>query len=583
MNVKATISKPNDKNVTYVEQKKFDIQNGQYGIWENKGDSFVFVPKGSAVYIAKVVNHTDRGDKILLLHFFDAQGCRVEVDFPRRELTEQGIMELLAYGAQVTKQTAQALIGSILNQEPKAACILQHESLGFSVYNKEKVFLAKKAIGVDSEYKGKLQIGRKGKFSLWKKMIREEIVGNIPLEFILSVGASSVIVDYLREKVQVENIIVSMVSESSQGKTTAGLLLVSCGAKPSFQGDSLVLNFSDTPNALMATIQSGFPVLIDEGSLCRYNPTNLLYSLSMGKEKKRLNKELVNMESSFFNTAIAITSEKSLIEMADENSGLLVRVLEITNVMWTKDAESADKIKSVIHDNYGWLVPKLAERVLELEKEEGQEAIVCQYWEWQKRFVQDAKEQGYYNNLTERASKQYALILLSASLIQNLLKIELHLDEIVHFIEHHSPVRESPQADIGERAFLYLIQYVSKFYTQFIRPDDDGFVPQNCLGRIKNIRKIMLRNGLVAEKQLLISDITLQKILQEGSFPDKKIVLGKWKETGYLKSEKDRYLSDIRIIGDMSVKGYVINIPSTLENNIEINSRRKNNENSNTI
>lgn len=429
-------------------------------------------------------------------------------------------------------------------------------------------FLGNRAVGAKSKYCGKLQIGKKGKYQTWKKLVEEEVLGNTPLEFILAVAGSGILVDYLREKVQVENIIVSLVGESSSGKTSAGLLMVSCGAKPSSQGDSLVLNFSDTQNALLATIPSSYPVLIDEGSLCTYNPTKLLYSLSMGKEKKRLTKDLEKAETGCFNTAIAITSEKSMIGIADENTGLLVRVLEIENEVWTKSAESADRIKNTVSNNYGWLIPKLAEYILDLEQECGQEEIVSAYWDWHKFLIESAKTQGFYNSLTERACKQYALILMSASLIMSVMDIELNTDEIIHFIETHSPVREANCADIGARALIYLMQYVTKYYSQFVREEDENYVPKDCLGRIKEFK----RNGAVYKKRLLITDTTLEKILKEGRFPEKIVVLKKWKEQGILNCEKDRYLSDIVIAEDMKVKGYKINLPiDFMEDNQEQN------------
>lgn len=560
MSLQANISRTNEKNDNYVVQKRFDIKNGKYGVWETKGDNSFFIEKGSAVYVDFNIINISTKEHYLKIYFFDAQGNRVDIVLPRKDLTDQGILGLLAYGVQVTKQDAKALIMSIINQEPEVSCILQHDSLGFSTFDNKTVFLADKAIGVESQYNGKLQIGTKGKYSLWKKMIQKEVIGNIALEFILAVGGSGVFVDYLREKIQVDNVIISMVSESSQGKTTAGLLMVSCGANPSFQGDSTALNFSDTQNALLSTIRSSYPFLIDEGSLCRYNPTNLLYSLAMGKEKNRLNKDYAKAEGVTFNTAIAITSEKSLLDMSDDNTGLLVRVMEISNISWTKSAQNSDNIKSIIKENYGWLVPKLAKKIISIVNKNDQDSIVTQYREWQSRFIDDAVEQGSYSGLTERVSKQCALIMLSASFIQDVMNIEMHLDDIVDFIEEYCIVKDISQANIGERALTYLMQYYTLNYTQFIGPDDD-YVPQKCYGRIKKGKKIILKNGLESDKRLLISENQLQIILNEGSFPDKKVILKKWKEIGYLRSEKDRYISDVKIIDDVAVKGYIINMP----------------------
>lgn len=563
MNLTATINKASNKRENYFTYEKYGIENGNYGIFERKKDSNTFIPKGSAIYVDKIINRIDTGEKFLMLHFYDSQGCKVKTTFPRKDLTETGIMALLGFGAQILKQDARALITSIMNQEPNAPYRLEHKKLGFSIYDGKTVFLAKNAIGADSKYDGKLKIGKTGKYKKWNEMIKEEVIGNIPLEFMLAVAGSGIFTDYLRDKVQVENVIVNLVGESSTGKSTAGLLLVSCGAKPTFQGNSLALNFSDTQNAILASIPSSYPVLIDEGSLCRYNPTSFLYNISSGKEKERLTKNLDKADASYFSTAIVTTSEKSLLSMADENSGLLVRVLEIENVVWTKSAESSDKIKNIISSNHGWLIPKLAEKILSVEREQGQEEIISRYYHFHKLLVENSKQQGHYNNLTERACKQYALILLSASFIEDVIGIRLHIDELINFIETHSPIKEENRVDIGQRALSYLMQYISEHYSQFcIEGDSADFVPKDCAGRITKVSPSTLIDGTPYSKRLYITNIKLTSILHAGQFPDIKVILKRWKEEGILKSEKDRYISDIQIVKDMpKVKGYMINMP----------------------
>ena len=249
--------------------------------------------------------------------------------------------------------------------------------------------------------------------------------------------------------------------------------------------------------------------------------------------------------------------------MADENSGLLVRVLEIENVVWTKSAESSDKIKNIISSNHGWLIPKLAEKILSVEREQGQEEIISRYYHFHKLLVENSKQQGHYNNLTERACKQYALILLSASFIEDVIGIRLHIDELINFIETHSPIKEENRVDIGQRALSYLMQYISEHYSQFcIEGDSADFVPKDCAGRITKVSPSTLIDGTPYSKRLYITNIKLTSILHAGQFPDIKVILKRWKEEGILKSEKDRYISDIQIVKDMpKVKGYMINMP----------------------
>lgn len=554
----------------YGFKSNYAIHDGSYGVWQKgKGDVDYFVPKGNAVYISKIIKRIDTGEIYLKLYFYNSFGEKIEREFARRNLTEQGILDLIAYGVNVLKSDSKILIATIMQQESESPCELRHEKLGFTYYNKERVFLAKKAINVSSKYQGKYKIGRTGQYSVWKQMVENEVLGHIPLEFMLSVGGSAVITDFLREKVQVENVLVSLVSDSSKGKSTAGLLMVSCGAMPSFAGDSFVFTLADTVNAIMASIPSSYPTLLDEASLIKYNPTSLLYNLSMGKEKQRLTKDLDKANGSYFNTAIAITSEKGVLSSADENSGLMVRVLEIENVTWTQSAQSADEIKSVTYQNYGWLVPKLADYLLNSILEED---VVSKYWQWHKWLVQCAEDKGAYNNLTERACKQYALVMLSAELIQEVMGIELHLDDIGNFILEHSPVGENNKVNIGHRALHYLMQFIVKNYSNFIVPEEN-YMPMKCLGKIVKKEKKLL-NGTISKERLIVTEDTLKEILKEGKFPEMNVVLKHWKEDGYLQCEKDRRASTVCVLPGKPTRGYVICLPcaegdSEIENDEE--------------
>ena len=98
-------------------------------------------------------------------------------------------------------------------------------------------------------------------------MVKEEVLGWIPLEFVLCAAISGLLVDLLKEDISCENILIGMVGNSSTGKTTGGLLGVSCGAVPDFKDYTLVFNLMSTANSLMKLIPNSYPCLLDEGSL----------------------------------------------------------------------------------------------------------------------------------------------------------------------------------------------------------------------------------------------------------------------------------------------------------------------------
>ena len=157
----------------YGFKSNYAIHNGAFGVWQKgKEDVEYFVPKGNAVYVSKIIKRIDTGEIYLKLYFYNCFNEKIEREFARRNLTEQGILELVSYGVNVLKSDSKILIATIMQQESEAPCELRHEKLGFTYYNKERVFLAKTAINVSSKYQGKYKIGKSGQYKVWKKWLK---------------------------------------------------------------------------------------------------------------------------------------------------------------------------------------------------------------------------------------------------------------------------------------------------------------------------------------------------------------------------------------------------------------------------
>lgn len=561
-----------DNNNSYVIDRSVVIQDGQYGQIQYKRDEPPqFKPMGAAVYLEKILITAETLERVLILSFQDAKGQEITVEFERKKLTEQGIMDLLANGVQVTKKSAGTLIASIQNQEPDVDCETRHRELGFREFEGKQVFFGSEGIGVESIYSGKLSIAQTGDFSAWKSMVKSEVL-NTDLETIIAISAAAPLIDFLKEDIHTGNILVSLVGESSTGKTSAGCLAVSLGSKCSFAGDSMVATFADSKNSLMHSIYSSYPMLIDEGSLIRYNPTSLIYELAEGKEKGRLTKSLEKADSKTFSTAIFMTSEKSILNLCDENTGLYVRCLEFEGVTWTRSAESADKIKRICEQNYGFVIPMIVKYLLKSLKNGGKEKLLKQYWKYQKGLVLTAKEEGKYTALTERLSKSVSLILLGAEVFSNVTGISLNISQIEKFIEQNTVVFDEKELDIGYRAIEYLCQYIGNRYSQFVtnKPNtsENVIVPNDCKGRIEQLKGKLLPNGRRATVEVFLSEIVFEEIMLSGGFPDKKVVLKRLKEEGYLHAESDRNVSKFVIANPPQASGYRIYIPAEQEKKI---------------
>lgn len=314
MSYDVKIQEESEKISRSVLHKSVEIKDGQYGHYLFKKDEAIYIPCGGAVFVQNAITEVETCKQYLNLYFDGADGKRRTILFPREDLVENKIVSLTAYGVQVSKKTADYLIKVIENQEVKAEHLLCHSKLGMTVWNGKKIFKGATGIGITSRYTGKLRVAPKGSYMKYLDMLKAEVLGHTPLEFILSASISGLLVDYLKESISVENIMVHMIGESSTGKTTGALLSVSCGSAPDFLGNNFVFSFQDTLNSLMRLIPNSYPTLIDEGSLLTdRDMTQTLYSLSSGTEKRRLSGSMEVNESSRFRTALFLTSEKSIL------------------------------------------------------------------------------------------------------------------------------------------------------------------------------------------------------------------------------------------------------------------------------
>lgn len=132
--------------------------------------------------------------------------------------------------------------------------------------------------------------------------------------------------------------------------------------------------------------------------------------------------------------------------------------------------------------------------------------------------------------------------------------------QIGDFMEEHSLVNSVEQVSIGKRAMEWLLQFISKNYTQFLSKDSPKEI-SNCRGKLENMQTVLLNTDEESGMRLKVTESEFMKILKEGHFSEKATVLKEWKEMGYLKAQSDRYISRIKIVGDIQVKGYIIQLP----------------------
>lgn len=516
----------------FLYHKRCDIIDGQYGVYiqpKKEGDKPQFVPCGSAVEVQEVVIDIETMKRKLKLIFYDYSGRGTQITLHRNMMTEQGILALTEYGAQVDKKSAPTLLKCIENEEMKAPVTYEHSSLGFSQYENQLIFKGDKAINIKSNY----------------------------------VGES----DIIHDEYPTDNILLSLVGDSSSGKTTALNLAVSVGGSPALSGRSLMLSFIDTELSIVHKICSAFPAGIDEfTAIGNQGIKKLLYTLANGSERSRMNKNLKLNETKEFHTTIFMSSEYSILSSAGTYEGLIARVLEFSNIEWTTSGASADEIKKVCLSNYGWAVPKMAKYLLEVDKQD----LIRLCEEYTELFLEKQESE---NGVIIRVSKKIGLILATAHIAEDIYGFEFDLERMICFFNKN--IKMNPEDyDNALKAYEAVISYVVERPMEFGENLNDGTLQTNDVYYKSGHREysdapVELYNGTISEAHVFIKKVLFDRILFSMNFCDTKSILKRLDTLGLLfRPEKDRLYCRVKLgVDEILVKGYKLRIKTDVLHN----------------
>ena len=163
------------------------------------------------------------------------------------------------------------------------------------------------------------------------------------------------------------NIILSLVGESSKGKTTAMKMGVSFFSQTDYE--KTVLRWSSTSNALVKRMDglSGVNVLIDDTQLSRLKTfQNVIYSLEGGESFDRLEKGSKLGEKCHWYVSMGITAERPLVDTFSDK-GAIGRIIEISvqGSDLFDDTEEVEAIKKLYTANYGVVGMEFIQKLLE--------------------------------------------------------------------------------------------------------------------------------------------------------------------------------------------------------------------------
>lgn len=477
----------------------------------------------------------------------DTAPPNIEVEFLNKVITydyglviKSGIELLSSNGVVVNNRYVDNILDYIYKSLNDAPIIYKHKKLGFCDTGGQQVFRHYKLISesddiVQSTYESNNDIIPHGTYEEWLKMVNEEVHGNPKMELVLAIAFSAALIGFLGKSIPWQNTIFQLVGDSSSGKTTAMALAVSVYSSPKIS-EGLMKTFNATDNSIQKCMERNNSVVVgfDEGGMNKKDNANLIYTLSSGASKMRLNGDGEFKEMNTWKNICMTTSEFNLLEQSDNKTGLLVRCIEIP-APFTKTAESSNKIMQCINDNYAVAVEPFVRELFALDKDSVLEA----YQECFDELLSLYKKGALFESVIEkRVIQTLTPIYLTAQICKGM-KIRISPTKIKEQLISISTTLCSSENSIEEKALNVVKEFINSNFMTTEYPFDKYLEdPEEGLPIKKDITLVRMRQY---DKEWLV-DIhkKLFDSLMKRNGLSPLVVKRKLKERKILKAEKDR-------------------------------------------
>ncbi|WP_027703179.1 DUF927 domain-containing protein [Metaclostridioides mangenotii] len=534
------------------------IELREDGVYEVDGNEETKISKYIA--IKDLISNIDTKDIKLNIEYMNPLGSLEEIVVSRAESSNpNSLMKYSSKGLDINQFNATKVVKNLINLESEAKHKMVHTQLGFSCYQDSIIYKHYNCIGVNSTYEGVYNIKPKGTIDAWLEMYQSEVKGNKYLEFICMVSLSALINGYIGEDLGLDSMITHIYANSSSGKTTSLKLAISIYGSPNLNSNSLFTNYNSTNNALIKqmTGMNGVTLALDEISMSRTRDfTNLIYTMSSGIDKARLDKESELKKKETWRLSIISNGEKSLVESSSKNAGIHVRVLEVGNKNWTSSAENSQQIMECINKNYGHLGFDMAELTIYI----GKDKIIKAYNKNVNRAKDVLVKEGIVDTFTDRRAKYFGVIITTVVIFNQYLKKNEKEDFKIDIKGIMSVLVDIEKESILKRNFDksaidFINQYIESNIHKF-QDKESGSTNRETLGTLID------KNGYV-ELQMLPNQF--EKMLKEGGFQEKNVVLKELKEKELLSCDSDRYTRKRNNILGTAQLYIVVKIPKSNE------------------
>lgn len=522
---------------TGVYLKQLDDKTGEIT------ESYICRP----IYIKEVIRSRNSGDVYWKVAFYCNDGWQEET-IARENIVESRITTLIRKGADVGGSKTKIVLDYLFSIERDAPSTFQHSYLGWQKIDEHLAF-AHDNLFVEKDvnhslYVGSFNIAKKGTYQKWHAVILEHLKDNFELQLALCLGYSAVVNGYINQKLNIhaDTLIFHLSGNSTTGKTTAAAVAVSGFGDPKEGSGSLIQSFNGAENALthMLANNNGVPIVCDETSISQFNTqklVNVLYTWAKNIEKSRLNKNSELRTRSEWATTIITTGESSLVDKINQNEGIRARLFELRNLQWTKSANQSNELVHALSTNYGHGVGFFVKALTEISSSQFEKM-----WNSEIDVITQKMPQSKFTN---RIGKKFAIITLTANLLNRVFEFQLNVEEITKLLllqEKESLEERCIGQKVQEDLAEWLTINESKFYVE-----KRNTLVSEVWGRIDiNRREEKTVVYILPEK--------FKAFLNKYHYTDQLIVLRELKALGRLIAEKEKYYTRRVVQGTKGTK-----------------------------
>lgn len=488
--------------------------------------------------------------KKVLVSLYDSTTGECKIVMPRSSLNSKIVPMLAEYGLTLldtpddNANIQQVLFESAIST---ATNDYRHDRLGFCEVDNTLVFLAHHPIGLADPLKAKSEFilpektKPMGTLESWKTVIAAEVLGHPNMELALSLSALAPVAHLLKLARVISLIpIVAFIGRSSTGKTVSLKTLSSVWGSPE-ESMGMISDLNATQNAFFAQLGNciGLPSIFDETSAVpEWDFTKMVYNLPKGRDKLRCDGEGKVRLPIHFSGAIILSGEKSLFEQTTQTAGLSARLLELT-LPWTDDEYHADRLEYGVRHNYGTAVYPLMEWLLSHREE--LESL------YREEYAILKKEIAITQGIEDRVIKIYAMIAVSARVMNESLEIALNVESIRKILVGvHSENQRF--ANTPEKVFEKMKAWILEHYAQF-PPTSRNATAQKIWGEQGTYKK---------RPAFWISVSKFDEIMSELHGDDLGDIRHEFHKQGWLERTADRHYKINHKLGDVPVACYCL-------------------------